>query len=255
MIAAVIGGIERLGLPRIGEYPGEVVESFQEDHLARPGLFDNVAMKARERIDAVSRRFMQNPVAGDPLIDHGEARPLERVEPASEVIWPVRVGAERRADPVGDRVAEGDDRPELPLRRQHIHTVEELPSVSPRPAPDGAAIVDVVPGRDVADLLRIGVLGNRAGRGGQVDADRKRLQRRDREAYRSLSACPPAGASTEVRPANLSASSAPGARFARPPLAAIAASPIHTARRPKALVNRTRTCVPPAVANTSSRSV
>ena len=161
----------------------DVVDSFEQDHVAGAGLLTRVALEPRDRARSAARSGVQHPVAADPFIDHAERRAGRRVQTRREEVRPARVGARRGTDTVGDRVAERDDRSERAAGAQDVHARQEVPRVRVRPE-RAAATGHVLSGGDVVDLLGVDVLGGPPGRPRQVDAHRQTRRGPDRERHR-----------------------------------------------------------------------
>ena len=107
----------------------DVVDSFHQDYFARVSAFDDIALKARLRVDAEARRVVEDPVATDSLVSHTERHSWPLVDAASEIVGPARICVDRGVGSVGDRVAECHHGSEIVPRRRHVDAVNEIPGL------------------------------------------------------------------------------------------------------------------------------
>ena len=85
----------------------EIVDPLEHDQIAHAGLREHVAVEPGERVGA--EPVAQHAIAADPVVD--ERQPRSGGEPGREHVGPAIVAVGGGAVPVGDRIAECDDRP------------------------------------------------------------------------------------------------------------------------------------------------
>ena len=101
-----------------GDIGGEIVRPLEEDHLDDSRACEHVAIEAVHRSGAATRNDIGHAVASDAFVDEREILIVLRAcartgieEPAQiEDVVPAIMPVRGRGGPIGDRVAEEDDR-------------------------------------------------------------------------------------------------------------------------------------------------
>src|SRR4029450_10520966 len=92
----------------------DVVDALEDDQRARAGLRENVRIEACQRADASA--VVEDTVAADSEIEDGGPGAAGGEQSSSKAARPAPIGFRSRCRSVGDRIAEGNNRPDTGRR-------------------------------------------------------------------------------------------------------------------------------------------